>query len=73
MRIKVNDTPNVNTDDAHEVEIYKVVTKYLWQAFETSAPDTPQRIFRVVLFALRQNGYCIVKEEGGRPLMRIHE
>lgn len=64
MRFRVSDTAELNSDDAHESEIASLLIKYLWQAFETSAPDTPQRITRVVLHALRTNGFTITKQGG---------
>lgn len=59
MSIRV---PELNENDPFEVELYKVITSGLWNAFETSSPETPQRIVRVVLHALRSNGYTITKE-----------
>ena len=42
-------------------EILAVCGRYLWRFFETGISDTPARILRVVLYALRVNGYQVIK------------
>ena len=48
------------TDD----ELVNVCGRYLWRFFETGISDTPARIMRVVLYALRANGYQVIKKQG---------
>ena len=57
MKPDVNDIPIA--DDFYEQ--IDIVGRYLWRYFETGAPDTPARVFRVVKYALEQNGYTITK------------
>jgi hypothetical protein len=63
MRLNVNDIP---TDDDFQEQV-EIVGRYLWRYFETNAPDTPARVFRVVKYALEENGYTITKtnQQGG--------
>jgi hypothetical protein len=57
VKPRVDDIP---IDDEY-LEQIAIVGRYLWLYFETDAPDTPQRIFRVIKYGLEQNGYTIVK------------
>jgi hypothetical protein len=71
MKPKVNDIP---IDDEF-IEQVGIVGRYLWQYFETGAPDTPARVFRVVKYALEQNGYTITKtntNQGGQNAKDTH-
>lgn len=43
-------------------ELVNVCGRYLWRFFETGISDTPARIMRVVLYALRANGYQVIKQ-----------
>ena len=66
MKKRVNDIPTAD-DFEEQVEI---VGRYLWRYFETDAPDTPARVFRVVKYALEENGYTITKAPQRRPKMK---
>ena len=45
-----------------DTAIVKACERYLWRFFETGISDTPARIMRVVLYALKENGYIIIKQ-----------
>jgi hypothetical protein len=40
-------------------EIILVIAKALWAAYETSLPDTPARVAKVVIASLEKDGYQI--------------
>lgn len=66
MKPSVND---IETDEQFQ-ELVDIVGRYLWRYFETNAPDTPARVFRVVKYALEENGYTITKTPQRRPKMK---